>query len=770
MNFKKLLICFVSLSGVSAAVYLIACGRSVDEDMSYTGYFRRDIPERNNYYYSFSNLYDNAADRQTDREENIREWKRHLGGSITDSDAGELIYEIPLGELQSIREKARRGQWNRIDRQWFKNSMMQRMMQRNDLSSLNYLLYAKACEQQAGRRSEEWDAAVFDPVRQDSLLHVGLALHRSAKTEFIRLRCGFQVVRMAFYCGRKDDCVNYYRKMMAPSENTPALAVLWALSFYAGAVPSETEALYACSKVFDRCPRYSQSAMNSYRRIIRQADTSGLAALCANRRERSVIEAMTGFTCFHSTLEPLQRVYNLYSSSPYIETLLVREVNKVEAGLHGADSSAVLAHARELGETAVRYAGLRSVRRPALWYTAAAYLSFLSGDFEQASLLASIAEEEPADAKIREQLLAVKLLVHTDMTPFDDATETRILPSLQWLLDCVRDSTRSAESRLFFDRTAAHYFGEKLPGIYLKRQQPVKAAWCAGIAKRYSSVAAGMYHLPDALTLLDRHADVDCLEEALRQMSAPQTMSACDSFLYRFSPLTESAVLELQGTKHLRALRFGAAADCFERLSDASGLFHLQRDPFELPSAFNRQGEKNKDDREITFHSKLSFAREMADLQHRVRQRKPLAEDLFRYACGLLQMSYYGNSWQLLSYRWTWLDRAEWITVQPSDEFYHYYRTDLARDCFMQALERSRNREFQAQCLFFASWCSQMNSPGAYVLNNARYTAGKYLLDNPYFARLKKNFSKTFFYGEAVTRCSYLADFAKGNQAPGNVK
>ncbi|MDR1673455.1 MAG: hypothetical protein LBS09_08385 [Bacteroidales bacterium] len=763
MYFKRILMCSMMLS-VMATACLLACIWFVDRDDDYTGYFRNDILERKNYYFSFLNIYDTSAEMQSDRAQNVKEWKRHLGGNISNADAEQLIYRVDLRDVQAAEAKARHGQWQSIDANLRKNSMLRRIVQQRDLGSLNYLLYAKACEQQAGRRSEAWEEVSYDVGKQDSLMHRGVLLYRASKQSFLRLRYAFQVVRMAFYAGRKDDCLRYYREMIEPFANRNDMAILWAMSFYASVAESDAQSLYAYARVFDECPRYSDAAMVSFRWKIKTADTVGLGALCRDDAEKSILQAMIGFTRFEPTMEPLTLVYRLHPASPYLETLLVREINKIEYGWEGEEREFYRDYAARLEKMAERCAALGEVQHPALWYTAAAYLSCLLGEHEQSSLLADIAEQAHPDAKTAEQLMVVRLLTETDLEPFDAASETRILPALRWILERLQEEREddtphgddNSTDHSFLSRVAAHYFAEKLPDLYLKCGQPVKAALCISIALQHSEFAQYAVPNPDALTFLDRHTEIAQLDEALRQLSATDKTNEYDAFLYRAAALTANTILELKGTKHLRALRFHEAVECFENLSDASNVFHLNDDPFDLAEAFGRKKAPNE---HLSFHSKLTFAREMADLQSLIKENKASPENLFRYACGMFQMSFYGNSWQLLSYRWTIHDKNMWETVQPHDEMYYYYQVGTAHDCFMQAFNRSRNNEFKAQCLFYASYCRQMTAPVYVWQQQTGRMPGNYLTNNPHFSRLKNRYGKTNFYRDAVTRCSYLSDF-----------
>ncbi len=775
MSFKKLVVCFVSLAAMSAVAYVFACAWFIDPDEGYTSYFRHDMPEKNNYYYSYLNYYDDSAGKASDKEANILEWKKHLGGQVAEKDIESLLYTIPLSELQEIYRKAHNRQWSNASVKWTTNSMMQRIVRGRDMNTLEYLLYAKTCEKYAGKHTENWDYHSPGDIQvQDSLLQRGLKLYRGSQPEFIRLRYAFQIVRMAFYCDHKDDCVKYYHEMIEPAEKSKALAKWWALAFYAGSVDSPVDAAYHYSRVFSRCPRYSHEAMTSYRWLINEVDTAWVLNLCQDNFEKAVVHAMTGFTCFYPTLEPLKHVHDLCPAIPYIETLLIREINKIEDGLStthfyvndSLNRDGVLLHARELKDLAIRYAGLHEVQHPALWYTAAAYLAYLTGAYEQATLLTDIAEKESPAEKVMEQLLAVRLLVDTDSDVLDEATEVRILPAIQWLLGKLETVDSINNSHAFFDRTVWHYFAEKLPGIYLSKGQPVKAALCMGIAEHFSTFAGTSGEDLSSFSILDRYASVQQLDEMLQQLrTEDETLTAYEAFLYQYNRYDDNVILELMGTKYMRLLQFKDAALCFERQSGVSDLFHLEYDPFAEPSVTGKINRKEPED--IFAPSKLVFAAEMANLQDRIRaSAKPNANDLYRYANGLYQMSWFGNSWQLLNYSWTHSDfwTKMWTKTKPGDELYHYYCLEPAREFYMKAFERSRNNEFKAQCLFMASHCYQMNMPdvsGIYTFKNGHYKCGDYFYNNPYFDLLYRKYRKTGFYKNAVTRCSYLSDFEK---------
>jgi hypothetical protein len=741
---------------MSAMAYLIACVWSSEPDAQYPMYFRNDIPEKNNYYYSYFNFYDTSADQESDKEQNIEEWKKYLGGKLPDQDVEQLIYDVPLTGLKEIYDKAKKHLWTKIDSKWLDNSMMRRIVLQRNMSALEYLLYAKACEQQAGKRSEDWEYTLFDSNIQDSLLHRGIQLYKASKTEFIRLRYAFQIVRMAYYCGYKEDCVRYYQEMIMPETKSNAMAKLWALAFYAGATESKAEAAYCYSRVFNKCPRYSHAAMTSFRWMIHEMDTSWISIFCKNNFEKAVGHAMIGFTCFQPTLDPLEKVHQFCPQIPYIETLLIREINKIEDRLNTDDKASALQHAEALKELSVRYAGIKLVQHPALWYAAAAYMAYLSKEYDQATLLIDIAEQEQPEPKITEQLLAIRLLIDTESSPLDSITEAHILPSIQWILSHLQDTVVIEENHDFFDRMAAHYFAEKLPEIYLRNRQPVKAAFCIGIAGTHSAFANYNYTEfdIDALDYLDTHASATQLDHYL---SHPP-INAYDSVLFHLSGLTRDDILELLGTKHLRLLEFKIAATYFEQLSGSSAFFHLTHHPFSpLPISYKEDHEPGNED---LFSSKLSFANEMAELQDRILHSKPSPDDLFQYATGLFQMSWYGNSWQLSNYYWSIHEADFWKETTPNGESSYYYHTQFARDYFIKACDLSKDKEFKAKCLFMASHCYQMNSSSIYIWADGKYTFGSYFTNNPYFEQLTKKYKKTDFYKDAIRRCSYLSDFA----------
>lgn len=166
--------------------------------------------------------------------------------------------------------------------------------------------------------------------------------------------------------------------------------------------------------------------------------------------------------------------------------------------------------------------------------------------------------------------------------------------------------------------------------------------------------------------------------------------------------------------------------------------------------------------------NKYDFARQMLALEELgTLPGESGARAKYIQAKGFYNMGYEGNSWELTA--WTWSPMERWVYFPDSQSpeeppTRDYYRADSARKAFLEVIKKSSDPELQARALFMASLCTQGYTQ-IFTKNEEDndVARGPYILDNPDFAKLKKEFGNTEFYKAAVDSCSFLGDFARFN-------
>ncbi len=163
---------------------------------------------------------------------------------------------------------------------------------------------------------------------------------------------------------------------------------------------------------------------------------------------------------------------------------------------------------------------------------------------------------------------------------------------------------------------------------------------------------------------------------------------------------------------------------------------------------------------------KYQFAREMNRMQSNIG--KADAATLYRYANGLYSMTYYGLCWQAGMYGRSGSDGmayyADTSRNQLLDEYRKYYTAEEPMKYYQLALDKSKDQELKAKCLFMLSKCWQKSAVVTtdYHFNpteNIDYV--QYTLKSPYFKQLKAEYAKTATYKELMQDCTYLQYYVR---------
>lgn len=174
---------------------------------------------------------------------------------------------------------------------------------------------------------------------------------------------------------------------------------------------------------------------------------------------------------------------------------------------------------------------------------------------------------------------------------------------------------------------------------------------------------------------------------------------------------------------------------------------------------------------EIKFTTtKLAFAEEIQKQMLLAGTDKAnAAKHYYKIANGLYNITYYGHAWKLVQYNRSGSD-GYYIPDNATDFQKEYYGCYSALQYFKKAMDASADNNFKARCLFMMAKCSQKQ------VQKPQYASFNYSWDkldaaekaywpkftnNIYFPDFIKKYSKTPFYKEAYSSCSYLSDFVK---------
>ncbi|MCO4293613.1 hypothetical protein NF867_12125 [Solitalea sp. MAHUQ-68] len=811
MNLKKYTIAlgsiFVLLTG--AVIYGIACGGWEDPYDDRITFFNNHLagdPDYKPFYYiAYQSLYD-FSESHDGNVQNVAEWKKYLNvESIADSMVLKAIYKNNEASFDFIKSQ-KTTEW---PDSLGKNEFAVELAKKKNAGALAYLHFAKQCEPYISGPYNEWEPVQHNVNAMIQLITEGKQLVSKIKQDkFLKLRFGFQICRLAHYSGDYEGCLSYFDAYVAPNKSESTV-YYWALALKAGAlrkVGRIAESAYLFSRVFSECNNNRIIAYQNvgYLAIFNQYDHTQALPLCKNNTEKADLLAVEALGNSGHALKDLMEVYAYDAKAKCLDVLLIREISKLEESylspkMAMADSrdslrltsagyieSKSLQNEGKYADSVFRFCELaaseKKVAEPALWKVSAAYLKFMKRDLKSARAVLSQAEGMKMSAKVKDQFEVLRLLITiNEQDKMDAAFEAKIYPSLLWLESKKQAELaykgNSWETDLPFAKINKYLMLSILSPKYEKQNDKVKSALCIMQSEMVSSkeiknaegdhsfnwtIGASINYLRNQLTA----AEI----EKLIQLNSKANKNDYEKLMTQtMSTLNGNFMNELQGTAYLREHQFAKAIVAFKKLPTN----YFEQEPYKTYLAANSFVDLIIDThaptaRDTKKFTKLTFAQTMLAFEKKAKEdSKNAAFCYYQMANGFYNMSYYGNSWLLVSYYWSTTDGE--YSADDLPYLKDYFDNYAAEQYYMKAQKLTTDQNLKAKCSFMAAKClsSRVKYPAVvYTEENWQekndQAATKYyemLINNKYFIDLKKNYSTTSFYAKAVNECSYLRDF-----------
>jgi hypothetical protein len=793
MNWKICLVVFVNLFLISFPYNIIGCGPTPDPYDNYTSFFRKDLSEAKGYqpfYYINDLLLYDENEPEDAAHATAAEWIDYCGGKSTRKEAYDFVCRYNYETLFNFYNQLEKNQPVSVPDSVGKNSITNYFRTSKDLEALGYILYAKKVEPFVTGGASSWDAPTRDSLKMSKLAKDGLQLYAAAKKDFIKLRYGYQVLRLLLYSGNATDCIRNYDLLIKNNKTNSILQQLSA-SLKGGALfrlRRDKEAAYVFSQQFSSSSIKRVANYQSFSWCVKRTDPTyrqSCLALCKTAAERANMLGLFALGNPEPEIKAINTIYQLAPRSTMLEILTLREANKIEEryfsptlakqkggrqifleGYYTDDSnnsSLWLKEAKELAAACHSIAKNDAVTNKALFETTAAYLSYITKNYAAAKEYLANVSRMPATQKIKDQCALTQLLVTINEKPvIDSIAEVELLPSIQWLEGKVKAEKKSTASGYYEDwgtkgqwhQFYRNLFASVLAKSYHRQGSIYKEALCIGNGER---IVEGQYDANDFLQNDMQTKDILALHKLLQ--SSKKT--AWDQYLATKYPLSSDVVTAVIAMTHARDYNFVLAIEWLGKIKDPEVL-KLERNPF-ADFLFD-----NQEDRFATDNgrfNKLRFIKDMAALKAKEKQQKALAADFYKLAVGYYNMTFYGRAWEVVKdHRPT----TDGYSIPPDATPFQkeYYSCFTAEKYFRKAMEATTDKEMKARCLFMMAKCSQkrvaeptynINDPAAFQKATDEYFLKfKY---NQYFPQLRKDYGNTAFFKEAVNTCSYLNDF-----------
>lgn len=744
-------------------------------------------PSYRPFFFTFQYYYDEWQGEQISQDENLTEWSAYFNGKCNNEDLTHVVYKSSIEDLKAVIA-------GKTPSNASSNSLYQLMLSNPDAEFLNYMIYAKSCEPYATeKRQFDWWEGTLDVDESyytdaESLIKKGLAAFSLCKSDFLKLRYAFQIVRMARYAYKWERAIQLYEQLMPEVKQVNSFIQYWTREHYAGALYNagkKTEANYHFAQIFDQCPSRRMPAYKSFK-IKDDAEWSSVLAMCKNADEKAALYAIRAIDPINNGVQEMKEIYKLTPKSKHLNFLLIREIQKLEYELLGADYNHLrknMSHTAydpktydayvdfprkgskvylaELKAFVNKCAKENKIQQLQVWQLAQGYLEFIDGNHDGAMYYFRTLQRANYGETFAQQIEIFKAAVEVDqMDKVDAATEKRIAKYVDLLKN--REPETWGVSRI---DSRANFLLDKMVALYAKSGQRTKAFLCKKHTLHELLSYPDLEVVTGLIALLDKDqaGQLNEFEKSLTKPFFYQKRSEWknEQYVEYYDGLKDdirNMLIEMKGTAYLAKNELDKAITTYETLpaayheqakfpddywvSNSRERFNLSHvNPFHLYMGSEKVRNKDK-----TFN-KLKLAKQLKRLQERIKNGEGNPAR-FNYLLGLLQynMSYHGKAWRAIDYYKTsypgdeisenlygWSSYGDW-----GNQSFQYNDNALAYLNQAIALATDEDREWAAKACFVAGNCKTRNGAD----NRKRY-----------WDKLKKEFADTEFYDFAISEC-----------------
>lgn len=799
MNWKIFTIVCINILCISFPYNIIGCASDDPDPYDYyVSFFNTQLPEDKGfepfYYTNMRFLYKDDEPENTSMV-TAGEWVPYGGNSFSQQDAYEFVVGFPRKDLSTIYFHIEKNQPAQLPDSLQRNGMAKFFLNSKDLEALGYLMYAKQVEPNVTGEWFSWQPIERDTAKMGKLIKNGLQLHAAAKKDFIKLRLAYQVMRLAHYSHRYLACEQFFDELVKPNTTKSVLQDL-CLSLKAGALANKNESAYIFSQLFSKSPLKRVSNYMSFDWCVKRFDQENRNAVleyCKNDLEKANLLGLFALGSNRDELSTLEQIHQLAPESPMNEVLLVREMNKLEENYFDPSlqfkkgkEEAIVAYRsikpsnkeyEEYGTELANFIGFcqeaaKDKKSPnkALYSLTAAHGLMIQGDYAGSRKWLDNTKKLKLTPKLEDQWGMTNLLwTINQKDTIDGKFEVQLLPSLQWL-------EKKGANDIEYAKFNRRLYSEILGPMYQKSKGPdqIKSLLCIGMADWIASnaVKGGYGYYGNALGKLRSDLSAQQVEQLIQLMESKK-LNAFEQYLVSHNSISKDDVNDVAGTAWLRQFNWEKAAQWFAKVPAA----YYQTESYKLWMGANPFADLILDthaptSQDTVRYTKLSFALKMQQLENNLKATtdpEKQAKLHYQMACGLYQMTYWGNSWMLVTYYWSGGEDYYPSFLQNSFGK-EYYGALSAEDHYLKAFALSKDKNFRARCLFMAAKCDQKQVDAPQYKSFADYKEfdkarasyeNSLKVNGQHFPILAKEYSNTPFYREAYNTCSYLKDFVK---------
>ncbi len=685
---------------------------------------------------------------QAQVNENVQEWRDRICKRATTQDIYDLVYTSPLAEIEYLYTAAA-GSGRSLDSYRGANSFARYLVRNKCTETIEYLAYAKRCEPHVVAPEDPWVKTIRDTMAMKILINQARSRFLDIKSDYIRLRYAYQMIRLAHYAKNHSLVLELYDYLMPKIDHDPSIVEFWIKGHVAGAMMAlgrNVEASYLYAQVFDRSRGKAEAAYRSFR-IRTDEEWEQALLLCQSDRERAALYVLRASAQESRAVEEMEKIYALDPGNPNLEVLLMREIQKLEKDFLGLSFNDNRSHNKRfhnlprpeagrylqrLLQFTISVANEKLVPRPDLWRICEGYLELLSGDYYEAERTFRNLGNSVKNDTLRAQLNVFRLALR--IASWDSPS-----PEIEQEVYDIRRRNRYYEA--FEDFT--DYLNDKMTQLYRQSNQPGKA-----------------FLVQRPLRDLKPNPQLAVIED-LMALCAKPNRTRVERLMVEKNDSTTILydLVNIKATMLMADGRLEAALEAWKLMPpeqvDTFGRFN----PF--PQRFRECVHCPMPDAGSSFN-KRQLVERLLEMEYRANAGVPGADTLY-YELGLAwyNMSWFGHAWRVTDFYRSGTSMALQKRLRTKDfvfsHFYFPFGNRENMDCskalyyFEKARALTTNPEYAAMAAFMAAKCERNLQDVAGVPAAER--------SRQYFELLRTRYKGTEFYGRMVRECKYFAAY-----------
>lgn len=645
---------------------------------------------------------------------NVLLWKTYCKDKVDTASIYKAVYALTGDELTANSS----------------NAMINYLLQNKDTTAINYLKFAKRCNDFNTWFDDLWERSDRGQIAtRTSMINQALNAIKATKNKTIQKRYAFLAIRLSYYNVDAKNISFFYSKYFETNKAKKDIIDYWALYFKALRDTNPVRQNYYLALVFSNAPDKRFAVAQHYDRRVPLAS---ILALAKNRREKAAIGLMNNLRNVGRGLAELQTIYKYQPGSRAFVFLLLREMNKLEDWIYTPyytyfqpsvriseprysfyDSeikdyskfvSKNVEKDRQYAEMLLQFissVNLSKVENPQLIKTVKAYLQLMTNQHAACLNTIKTIPRDVLPARLINALCLVSMRSANNNIP-GQARElimqqgklknNKFLFAIARELEYKGNTTEAALLYSKLDYSSDHWENKNM---YWRTK------------KNHNTLLLDFYE--NYFFYLDAEYNSNQMEALIGSIkrNGSKKKNNFEEWLYNDVDADIDRLYDLLGTKYIRLNKLNEAYKAFKLVNDSvwnSSSFYyrdyLNANPFY--TNFYTEHKKTKADT-ITLTKTTITARLLDYLKKGDDVNNPRRDYYYFLAANCyFNMTQYGNSWMMRRYFWT-----SNMTKTGLTDDKEYFQANLAREYYLKAKATTKLPLFAALCLRMAARCEK---------------------------------------------------------------